>query len=554
MEIRELIEPLRRWWWLIVVSTLVAALSSLIVTLQQPPIYEARSTLMIGNTIEDPNPTTGQFTLAQQLAIGYADIANREPVRNATMEALGLTFLPQYLARAIPNSQMIDIIVTDLNPARAQAVANELGRQLILRSPTSGSPEDQARLQFINEQLDSLQNQIRDNQEQVQKLQAQLSELNSARQIAETQGQITALQNKLNTLQVNYASLLAGTQQGAINTLSVIEPAGLPVRPVGPDVLLTVLLAAAVGLTLATIAAYAIEFLDDSMKTAEQVARLTHQPVIGFIPDLPEATNKPAFVFENPRSPIADAYRTLRTNLEFAAVDAPLKTILIASSDTNEGKSTLASNLALIIAQTEKKVYLVDADLRKPVQHGLLNIPNDRGLSDVFRDKASLAEVAIPLEEKHIHLIPSGAIPPNPTELLGSAKMDKILQDLRAMADVIIIDGPPFVVPDASVLADKVDGVLVVIRPRYSRRGAVTSMVDQVNRVGARVIGVVLNRMPRSGDYYGAYYQRYTNPDEPAAGGATANGRFAPARERLLAWMKKFQARPESEEELEKLT
>jgi capsular polysaccharide biosynthesis protein len=144
MEIKTLINPLLRWWWLILASTIVAMVASFFATLRQPPIYQSQTTLIIGRAINDPNPTSGEINLAEQLASTYADIANREPVRNATMQSLGLTSLPSYTAGALPNSQIIQIQVTDVNPVRAQAVADELAKQLIAQSPTAANPEDEA--------------------------------------------------------------------------------------------------------------------------------------------------------------------------------------------------------------------------------------------------------------------------------------------------------------------------------------------------------------------------------------------------------------------------
>jgi succinoglycan biosynthesis transport protein ExoP len=512
MELSAYLTPLRRWWWLLVASTLVAAVSSFIATRDQPPVYQARTTLMIGRVIEDPNPNQGEINLAQALAQTYADVANREPVRNATMQALELGFLPQYLARAVPQTQIIEIAVTDVNPLRAQVVANELAHQLILRSP-SGS-QDQERQQFIDDQLNILQSQIEETQGEIAKLQEQLGTLNSARQLQDTQTQINALQTKLSTLQGNYAALLANTQQGATNTLTVVEPADLPTRPIGPNNRMSILLSAAIGLSLAAGAAYLLEYLDDTLKTPEEITRLLDVPVIGLIGESEESKHgiNGIYISKHPRSPIAEAYRALRANLEFAAVDQPLKTILIASADAEAGKSSVASNLAVVLAQGEKKVFLVDADLRKSRIHDFTNLSNEFGLSDLFRDSVDTFEVLQVWKDHRIGVITGGDPPPNPSELLGSKKMDRILARLGEKSDVVLIDSPPFVVSDAIMLAAKVDGVLVVIRPGHSRKKYTLAMMEQLNRAGARILGVVLNRIPRRGaDYYGGflYYSPY---------------------------------------------
>ncbi|MGD2156278.1 MAG: P-loop NTPase, partial [Anaerolineales bacterium] len=371
MELSAYLIPLRRWWWLLLASTLVAVVSSFIATINQPPVYQASTTLMIGRVIDDPNPNQGEIYLAQQLAQTYAEIANREPVRNATMQALGLTRLPEYLARALPQTQFIEIAVTDVNPLRAQVVANELANQLVLRSPSGTGSEDQERQQFINDQLNTLQAQIEETQNEIARLQEQLGTLNSARQLQDTQTQINALQAKLSTLQGNYASLLANTQQGAKNTLAVLQPADLPSRPIGPNKSLSILLSAAIGFSLAAGAAYLLEYLDDTFKSPEEITRVLGAPVIGFIGETRSDGDEQdsVYVSKHPRSPIAEAYRSVRANLEFTAVDKSLRTILVASADTAAGKSSVAANLAVVMAQGEKKAVLMDADLRKPSIH-----------------------------------------------------------------------------------------------------------------------------------------------------------------------------------------
>jgi succinoglycan biosynthesis transport protein ExoP len=514
MELTAYITPLRRWWWLLLASTLLAAVSSFMATRQQPPIYQAHTTLMIGRAIEDPNPSQGEFGLAQQLASTYAQIANREPVREATRKALDLNRLPDYLARALPQTQMIEIAVTDVNPLRAQVVANELANQLILRSPTGSNTEDQERQQFVDEQLNTLQSQIVETQDEIAKLQEQLGTLNSARQLQDTQNQINALQTKLTTLQGNYAALLSNTGQGASNTLSVVEEAELPTRPIGPNKSISILLSAAIGFSLAAGAAYLLEYLDDTVKTPEEITKLLDVPVIGLIGETGDSTDgeHSIYVSKHPRSPIAEAYRALRANLEFAAVDRPLKTILIASADSAAGKSSVAANLAVVLAQGEKRVFLIDADLRKSSIHTYVDLPNQIGLSDLFRNGSDVFKAVQAWGDHRIGVVTGGDSPPNPAELLGSRRMDHILSRLAERADVVVIDSPPFVVSDAMMLAAKVDGVLIVVRPGHTRKKFALAMMEQLKRADARILGVVLNRIPHRGaEYYGGflYYSPY---------------------------------------------
>jgi polysaccharide biosynthesis transport protein len=549
MELKTIINPLLRWWWLILASTAVAAISSFIATLPQPPIYQSQTTLIVGRAIADPNPTTGEFYLAEQLASTYAEIARREPVRDATMRALGLTSLPQYSAVAQPQSSIIRITVTDVNPLRAQAVANELARQLILQSPTAVDPEEEERQQFVTDQLARLQSQINQTQSEIERLQETLGNLTSARQIQDTQSQINSLQTVLNTLQSNYNGLLANTQRGAVNTLNVIETANRPTRPIGPNKPMTIMLASAIGLILAASAAYVIEFLDDTLKSPDEITQILGVPIIGRIGDFPENQRTWTYVNDSPRSPIADSFRVLRTNLDFANVSKMHKIILVSSADGGEGKSTIASNLAAIMAQSDRKVLLIDGDLRRPMLHNLVEKSNLRGLSDIFRERASTRDVITPTGDKNIALIASGPLPPNPTELLASPRMDQILAELRDYADFIIIDGPPFIVPDASVLADKVDGLILVVRPRYSKRGPVRAMSEQFQRINADVMGVVINGITRGMGEFESYYSGYGygyHQHPKSKGEKLVNGREKSGVQRLAAMLKRNPRKKES--------
>jgi non-specific protein-tyrosine kinase len=506
MELKRYFYPLRRWWWLILSATLLAALASFIATLRQPPVYNAITTLMIGQAIMDPNPSNNEFQLGQQLAENYAEIANRDPIRIATMEALGLDVLPPYIVT--PNSQFLEISVTDSIPERAQAVANELARQLILLGPAGAGLNEQGRQEFVREQLDTMETQIQTTQDEITRLQGELGNMVSARQISDTQNQINGLQTKLTTLQSNYANLLSTTLAGAINSLSVIEPAGLPWRPIGPNRVVSILLAAAIGFVLAAAAAYLLDYLDDTVKLPEDLARITDYPIIGYLSDWGNEVGNRVFVSANPRHPVVEGYRTLRTNLEYASVDEEVKTIFVASADTEDGKSSVASNLAVILSQAEKKVIVLDADLRKPNIHTFFGIPNDYGLSEIFRGKLTVDDAIKEWNGGQLFVITGGDPPPNSSELLGSKRMGEILNELKKQADVIIIDGPPFLVADATTLAAKVDGVLVVIRSGSTHEPAIRSMLQQLDRVGARVLGLVMNRVPRNVSYYGGdtYY------------------------------------------------
>ncbi len=519
MDLNSYISPLRKWWRLLVAATLIAGVTSLIATLWQPNIYAARTTLIVGRSISDPNPDASELSLDSQLAATYAQIANREIIQNATKEALGLDWLPKYSVQAEQDSQLLEISVTDTIPARAQAVANELANQLILKSPGYISPEEKDRQEFINSQLANFETQISANQQKLEQLQKQLGELNSAGQIAETQAEIDALQLKQNSLQETYATLLQSSNQGAANVIRVLVPAEVPVRPIAPNRPLIFVLACLGGFALAAGAAYLMENAANTVNTADEVKALLHVPVLANIPEV-KSEKRGVYVAQYPFSIAAEAFRSLRTSLEFESAALPFKSVLITSPGISEGKSTVATNLAFIMAQAGKKVALVGADLREPVMQELLDLPESKGLADLFIDSVKLDDVLItykPDGNETIFVLPSGTPPPNPAEWLISNRMDKLLDELKERVDIVIVDSSPFIVADASILAAKVDAVLVVVRPEFTRKDAIVSMQEQIARIGARIIGVVMNQVALNARAYSGYYgkYKYAQKEEP---------------------------------------
>jgi non-specific protein-tyrosine kinase len=201
----------------------------------------------------------------------------------------------------------------------------------------------------------------------------------------------------------------------------------------------------------------------------------------------------------DPRSPAAEAYRTLRTNLTFfAALDRPVETLVVTSAAPNEGKAEVLANLAVTMAQGERRTILVDADLRRPGLHELFGVANDRGLTTMILEDEALDDP--PLLEVGVDdllLVPSGPLPPNPADVLGSSKMEQVIEVLNDRSDVILFDAPPVVaVTDAAVLGTKVDGVLLVVAAGRTRRDHVERVKDLLKRVNVRIIGAVLNEAP----------------------------------------------------------
>ncbi|MGB8648328.1 MAG: CpsD/CapB family tyrosine-protein kinase [Anaerolineae bacterium] len=208
----------------------------------------------------------------------------------------------------------------------------------------------------------------------------------------------------------------------------------------------------------------------------------------------------------NPRSPVAEAYRTLRTNLEFSALDKPLRTMVATSAGADEGKSTTLANLAVTMAQAGKRVLLVDCDLRRPSLHTIFDLRNNSGVTDLMRDDSLLAHPPFQdTPEANLKVITSGQLPPNPSELLGSRRMGEVIQGLLAYADVILFDTPPIIaVTDAAILSSKVDGVLLVLSAGKTSRDRAKKAQALLDKAHARLVGAVLNnaRVDSSMGYY----------------------------------------------------
>jgi capsular exopolysaccharide synthesis family protein len=220
--------------------------------------------------------------------------------------------------------------------------------------------------------------------------------------------------------------------------------------------------------------------------------------------------------FNNPKSRVAEAFRTLRTNIQFSALDGDIKSVVVTSSGPGEGKSTVIVNLAITMAQTGKRVLIIDCDLRLPTVHKKLELPNLEGLTNMIIQDKKIEEVVLSTKIENLYALTSGPIPPNPSELLGSKKMKNVLEELENSFDMILIDAPPvMIVTDAQILSTKVEGVLLVACYGQAEKYALVKSKELLDKVGAKTLGVVMNKVPESDDkYYGKYYHNYYTNEE----------------------------------------
>ncbi|MCD9023683.1 CpsD/CapB family tyrosine-protein kinase [Cohnella silvisoli] len=206
------------------------------------------------------------------------------------------------------------------------------------------------------------------------------------------------------------------------------------------------------------------------------------------------AINRKIITLENPQSPISEAYKTLRTNIQWSSIERPVQTILVTSPEKNAGKSLTVVNMAVSFTQLGKKVVIVDCDLRKPTQHEYFKKSNRNGLSHLLAGHYQLEQCLVDTHIDNLTLLPSGTVPPNPAELLESGRMLKLIEELKASFDIIVIDSPPtLVVTDAHILASKCDGVVFVIRSGKTKKDLAQKALAYLNYANAHILGVVLN-------------------------------------------------------------
>lgn len=511
MELRQLTHAFRRWWWLALAAVIVAAIASYFATSATPKTYLSRTTLFVGSIQSEANPNLVAFDAARTLTQVYADLATREPVLQKTLDALKLTdwrwewLRDRVTTRTDQGAPVIEISVVDDDPLRAKVFADEIARQVILQGPEGPGIAER---EFVQNQIVSLRTKITDAEAEIRRLDDDISTATSRRQIEEIRNRQGALQTQISGWQTTYANLLA-LNQGS-NSIRVLEPAATPTEPIGPRMLQNIVLASLIGLGLALAAIVLFELIDDTIKTTEDARKSLGLPVLGSVARFGSGEYTDRLVTAAPEhARIAEAYRVLRTNLQFSGVGKSLHTVMVTSSKPKEGKSTTAANLAAVIAQSGKRVILVDADLRRPVQHLIYELDNQEGVTTAFLDEGVQMERLLkPVTTGSLSVLTSGPIPHNPAELLDSQRMVEILNELKRKADYVVIDSPPMLsVADATILASRVDGVLLVVDAGFTRRGVAKRTKEALQGIGANVVGVVVNRaaVKSESDYYYDY-------------------------------------------------
>ena len=410
-----------------------------------------------------------------------------------------------------------------------QLTAAESKRAALLERRTENHPDVRALTRTI-EKLESRLGEIATNyldslSDQIASLDATLSQFSEElEQVPSTELRYARLQRRTELLGQLHTQIQKQLQEARIAqnvedpSVRVVESAVVPTEPVSPRPRLNLALGGVLGLMLGVGMAFVREYRDRSLHDEDDVERATGGlPILGRVPRMPEAEGgeqlrRDALVAAvDGQSPGSESYRTLRTNVRYSRGGEGARELVITSPGARDGKSTTAGNLAITFAQQGHRTLLVDADLRKAVQHKAFQVDRLPGLSDVMIGEVEVSDAVRETDQPNLYLLPAGQSPPNPSELLDSERMDRTLESVRGVFDAVVFDTPPaLVVTDASVIGRRVEGVLLVVRAdRTDRRGARES-VERLEQVGADVLGVVFNDAGGSTyGYYGRYYHDY---------------------------------------------
>jgi polysaccharide biosynthesis transport protein len=431
-----------------------------------------------------------------------------------------------------------------------QVVGNALAKTPSLQTLQSSQTQQGLTETFVKTEVErlGLRNQVNTLQQTQDFYRQRMTVLPRLEQIQ------SELQRKLGIAKVTYEGLLKSLQQFRISenqnvgNVLPIEAAVTPEKPISPKILLNLAIGTVMGLLLGIGTALLLEALDNSVKTVKEVENIFDITVLGTIPQLKgeksvsakvlDRARQPLFVRDEPRSAISEAYRMLQTNLKFLSSDNPPRVMVVTSSVPQEGKSTTTANLALVLAEMGRRVLLVDADLRRPSQHQIWELPNSVGLTNILVEPGKWSGV-VRSENEQLDVITSGVTPPNPIRLIDSHRMASLIDEWREIYDFVLIDTPPLAVAsDALLLAQMTDGILMVARPGVltsasaeSAKAALAKAGGQGDEKGANVLGLILNGVipenePDSYYYYHAekYYaaEAAAVPDPVSRNGKTA--------------------------------
>jgi polysaccharide biosynthesis transport protein len=518
-DLRDHLRVLRRRRWLIILAGVVVCGTAVGAAELQTPVYRATAKVLLQQSGTDAlfNPNSGQPADPTRAAQTEVEVIQSGPVQGAVRAQVGVA--PKVKVAVLGLTNVIGISADHTDPRSAATIANAYANAYIdfrrsenVDSLLAAATQIQGRITDLQRQIDSLNGQISAGGPK-----AQATVGPQVDNLVQQQG---AFKQQLAQLQVQAALKTGGAQ--------LVTPAIASGSPIKPRPKRDAAAALVIGLLLGVGAAFMLEHFDDSLRSKEDLDRVAHgTPNLGLIPRVGSWKAKgDALVvsIDDPKSPVAEAYRSVRTALQFTALDRPLQTLLVTSPSAAEGKTTTLANLGVALAQAGQRVVVVCCDLRRPRLHEFFGLDNSVGFTSVLLGElpvsAALQNVA---GLDNLRVLASGPIPPNPSELLSSRRAAEAIASLHGQTDVILIDSPPVLpVTDAAVLSSRVDAVLLVASVGVTTRKELGRALEVLAQVDAPLIGTVLNGATGEGSYgygYGYGYYRYDEATPRRRGG-----------------------------------
>ena len=496
LDLHEYLQVVKRRWKLVAVITIAAVAIAAAWTATRTPIYTATADVLVKPPL---GVLAGSATASGLNIDNEREVMQSLPVANLAAPHVEMSVTPQqllsHLEVTIPkDADVLEVQFSHTDPQTAAQGAEAFA---------------DAYLEYTRQQTQTLLNdRTKAIQDNITRLQAE----------GGSQAAINGLQEEI-----------AQIEATPIDPGAILVPADPPGTPSSPNWILNLGLAAMLGLFIGLVAAFVRERTDDRLRGRGDLEETFGVPVMTMIPEVPSwrDRSRPYMVtLEAPRSPAAEAYRTLRTSILVTAAERGVKTFMVVSAMASEGKTTTAANLAVVLAQADKRVVLISADLRRPRLHEFFGLgSSERGLSEVLDGDRRAWEALRSGKINNLWIMSSGKVSDQPTELLQSESMRQLLADQREVVDFIILDCPPVLaVADALVLAPMVDAVLFVADADRTPRGAVVQARAQLDQVGARILGTVLNEVEAGADGY-AYYGQYAYEPDGSGSAASANGK-----------------------------
>ncbi len=522
MELREYFTVVKRYLWLILLTTALATGAAFYASVTTPPTYRAAATLEIDladSPLSDPYSVSNVRTVESVTEVFAAKIKFPlflEEVKERLDLPVDLQIEEMISVQQIGSTQLIRVSAESDDPALSQALANTVVQVLIEQEISQQQASFQAGLAELETQINELEADIAATQAEIAALGDPDDALSEFVRLERTR-----LESQLTRDQTRLVVLLSSAEEFRLamarytDTITVYAPAELPTSPVGSRTLQNTLLGAATGLMVGVGVAFLLEYLDDTVKSPQDVKQILPVGVLGALPRMAQkgaSGHISLVVTEHPLHPVSEAFRSLRTSIQFSGVDRPLRTLLVTSPLPTDGKTFTAANLAVVMAQGGQSVIALDADLRHSTLHRVFDLPREPGLTTALLSSGGWEQTLRLTEVQGLRFVGAGSRPPNPAELLASQRFREFLSWLQEEADVVIIDSPPVLaVTDAAVLSTLVDGVMLILDCGETRRSAAAQAAERLMSVGGNLLGVVINRLSPSGDgyyYYSHYYSR----------------------------------------------